>query len=74
MLGALLPHYINFQVHQILLRRGPASLAQRWWHEKRHRQCERPDQGLTLEYNKMRQAAITSELLEITTPQMALGN
>ena len=29
---------------------------------------------LTLEYNKMRQAAITSELLEITTAQMALGN
>ena len=29
---------------------------------------------LTLEYNKMRQAAITNELLEITTAQMALGN
>ena len=29
---------------------------------------------LTLEYNKLRQAAITNELLEITTAQMALGN
>jgi F-type H+-transporting ATPase subunit gamma len=28
---------------------------------------------LTLEFNKMRQAAITTELLEITTAQMALG-
>ena len=28
---------------------------------------------LTLEYNKMRQASITTELLEITTAQMALG-
>ena len=28
---------------------------------------------LTLEYNKMRQASITNELLEITTAQMALG-
>jgi F-type H+-transporting ATPase subunit gamma len=28
---------------------------------------------LTLEYNKVRQAAITTELLEITTAQMALG-
>ena len=28
---------------------------------------------LTLEYNKIRQASITSELLEITTAQMALG-
>jgi F-type H+-transporting ATPase subunit gamma len=27
---------------------------------------------LTLEYNKMRQAAITTELLEIATAQMAL--
>jgi F-type H+-transporting ATPase subunit gamma len=28
---------------------------------------------LTLEYNKIRQASITSELLEITTAQMSLG-
>jgi F-type H+-transporting ATPase subunit gamma len=28
---------------------------------------------LTLEYNKVRQAAITTELLEITTAQMAMG-
>ena len=28
---------------------------------------------LTLEYNKLRQGAITSELLEITTAQMAMG-
>jgi F-type H+-transporting ATPase subunit gamma len=28
---------------------------------------------LSLEYNKLRQAAITNELLEITTAKMALG-
>ena len=28
---------------------------------------------LTLEYNKMRQASITTELLEISTAQMAVG-
>ena len=28
---------------------------------------------LTLEYNKVRQSGITTELLEITTAQMALG-
>jgi F-type H+-transporting ATPase subunit gamma len=28
---------------------------------------------LTLEYNKVRQASITTELLEISTAQMALG-
>ena len=28
---------------------------------------------LTLDYNKLRQANITNELLEITTAQMALG-
>jgi F-type H+-transporting ATPase subunit gamma len=29
---------------------------------------------LTLEYNKIRQAAITTELLEIATAQMSLGS
>jgi F-type H+-transporting ATPase subunit gamma len=29
---------------------------------------------LSLEYNKLRQANITRELLEITTAQMAMGN
>jgi len=29
--------------------------------------------SLTLEYNKLRQANITKELLEITTAQMAVG-
>jgi F-type H+-transporting ATPase subunit gamma len=29
--------------------------------------------GLTLEYNKMRQAGITKELLEISSAAMALG-
>jgi F-type H+-transporting ATPase subunit gamma len=28
---------------------------------------------LTLEYNKLRQAAITNELLEISTAKLALG-
>ena len=28
---------------------------------------------LTLQYNKVRQAAITTEILEIATAQMALG-
>jgi F-type H+-transporting ATPase subunit gamma len=29
---------------------------------------------LTLEYNKMRQAGITNELLEISSAAMAMGN
>ncbi len=29
--------------------------------------------ALTLEYNKARQSAITTELLEITTAQLAVG-
>jgi F-type H+-transporting ATPase subunit gamma len=54
-LGELLPHSLNFQMHQILL------------------EAKQIIKDLTLEYNKLRQANITKELLEITTAQMAVG-
>ncbi len=42
-------------------------------HEERHRQREADASRISrLEYNKLRQAAITNELLEITTAKMAL--
>ena len=74
-LGALLPHYINFQIHQILLEAKASEFS-----SKMVAMTNATDNAndlikdLTREYNKMRQAAITSELLEITTAQMALGN
>ena len=74
-LGALLPHYINFQVHQILLEARASEFSSKMVAMKNATDNANDlIKDLTLQYNKMRQAAITSELLEITTAQMALGN
>src|SRR5437763_5346280 len=73
-LGELLPHYINFQVYQILLEAKASEHSSRMVAMKNA--TDNADQlikDLTLEYNKLRQANITKELLEITTAQMALG-
>ena len=74
-LGELLPHYINFQVHQILLEAKASEHSARMVAMKNATDnANQLIKDLTLEYNKLRQAAITNELLEITTAQMALGN
>ena len=74
-LGALLPHYLNFQVFQILLEARASEFSSKMVAMKNATDNANDlIKDLTLEYNKMRQAAITSELLEITTAQMALGN
>jgi len=74
-LGALLPHYINFQVHQILLEAKASEFSSKMVAMKNATDNANDlIKDLTLEFNKMRQAAITNELLEITTAQMALGN
>jgi F-type H+-transporting ATPase subunit gamma len=74
-LGELLPHYINFQVHQILLEARASEFSSKMVAMKNATDNANDlIKDLTLEFNKMRQAAITSELLEITTAQMALGN
>ena len=74
-LGQLLPHYINFKVHQILLESRASEHSARMVAMKNATDnANQLIKDLTLEYNKLRQAAITNELLEITTAQMALGN
>ena len=74
-LGELLPHYLNFQVHQILLENRASEHSARMVAMKNATDnANELIKDLTLEYNKLRQAAITNELLEITTAQMALGN
>jgi len=74
-LGELLPHYLNFQVHQILLESRASEHSARMVAMKNATDnANQLIKDLTLEYNKLRQAAITNELLEITTAQMALGN
>jgi F-type H+-transporting ATPase subunit gamma len=73
-LGQLLPHYLNFQIFQILLEAKASEHSSRMVAMKNATDnAKQLIKDLTLEYNKLRQANITKELLEITTAQMALG-
>ena len=73
-LSGLLPHYLNFQVYQILLEAKASEHSARMVAMKNATDnAKQIIKDLTLEYNKLRQANITKELLEITTAQMALG-
>src|SRR6266513_2059334 len=74
-LGSLLPHYLNFQVYQILLEAKASEHSARMVAMKNATDnALQIIKDLTLEYNKLRQANITKELLEITTAQMALAS
>ena len=73
-LGAILPHFVNFIVYQILLEAKASEHSARMVAMKNATDnAKQLIKDLTLEYNKVRQANITKELLEITTAQMALG-
>jgi F-type H+-transporting ATPase subunit gamma len=73
-LGELLPHSLNFQMHQILLEAKASEQSARMVAMKNATDnAQQIIKDLTLEYNKLRQANITKELLEITTAQMAVG-
>jgi F-type H+-transporting ATPase subunit gamma len=73
-LGELLPHYINFQVFQILLEAKASEHSARMVAMKNATDnANQLVKDLTLEYNKLRQANITKELLEISSAQMAMG-
>ena len=73
-LGELLPHSLNFQMHQILLETKASEQSARMVAMKNATDnAKQIIKDLTLEYNKLRQANITKELLEITTAQMAVG-
>ncbi len=73
-LGALLPHYLNFQVFQILLEAKASEQSARMVAMKNATDnAKQLIKDLTLEYNKLRQANITKELLEITSAAMAMG-
>jgi F-type H+-transporting ATPase subunit gamma len=72
--GALLPHYLNFQVFQILLEAKASEHSARMVAMKNATDnAKQLIKDLTLEYNKLRQANITKELLEITSATMAMG-
>src|SRR6266478_5153573 len=73
-LGDLLPHYINFQVYQILMEAKASEHSARMVAMKNATDnANQLIKDLTLEYNKLRQTNITKELLEIATAQMAMG-
>ncbi len=73
-LGNLLPHYVNFQVFQFLLESRASEHSSRMVAMKNATDnANQIIKDLTLENNKLRQANITKELLEITSAQMAMG-
>src|SRR5579859_4628495 len=73
-LGALLPHYLNYRVYQILLEAKASEHSSRMVAMKNATDnAKQIIKDLTLEYNKLRQANITKELLEITSAAMAMG-
>jgi len=73
-LGAILPHFLNFIVYQVLLEAKASEHSARMVAMKNATDnAMQLIKDLTLEYNKLRQANITKELLEITTAQMALS-
>ncbi|HEV2394842.1 MAG TPA: ATP synthase F1 subunit gamma [Verrucomicrobiae bacterium] len=73
-MGALLPHNLNFQVYQILLEAKASEHSARMVAMKNATDnANQLIKDLTLEYNKLRQANITKELLEITSAAMALS-
>jgi F-type H+-transporting ATPase subunit gamma len=71
---ALLPHYLNFQVHQILLEAKASEQSARMVAMKSATDnAQELIKHLTLEYNKLRQANITKELLEITSATLGMA-
>lgn len=73
-LAGLVPHYVHFAVYQMVLESRASEHSARMVAMKNATDnAKQLIKDLTLQYNKVRQAAITTELLEITTAQMALG-
>jgi F-type H+-transporting ATPase subunit gamma len=73
-IGLLLTYELTFQVAQLLLEAKASEQSARMVAMKNATEnAQQLIKDLTLEYNKMRQASITKELLEIATAQMALG-
>ncbi|MEP6699376.1 MAG: ATP synthase F1 subunit gamma [Verrucomicrobiota bacterium] len=73
-LDAVLPYYLHYQVFQMILdARASEHSARMVAMKSATDNAQQFIKDLTLEYNKMRQASITTELLEISTAQMAVG-
>lgn len=72
-LDSLLPLYVNFQIYQMLVEARASEHSARMVAMKGATDnAKNMIDDLTLDYNKLRQAAITAELLEITTAMKAM--
>lgn len=73
-LGAILPHWVHLAMYQVAQEARASEHSARMVAMKNATDNARQlIKELTLHYNKIRQTAITTELLEIATAQMALG-
>src|ERR1700682_2331156 len=73
-LDVMLPYYIQYQVFQMILDARASEHSARMVAMKNATDnANQFIKDLTLEYNKMRQASITTELLEIATAQLSVG-
>ena len=73
-LDAIVPYYVHYQLYQMVLgTRASEHSARMVAMKSATDNAKSLVKDLTLEYNKARQAAITTELLEIATAQLALG-
>lgn len=74
-LDVILPYYLQYEVFQMILDARASEHSARMVAMKNATDnAKQFIKDLTLEYNKMRQASITTELLEISTAQMAVGS
>jgi F-type H+-transporting ATPase subunit gamma len=74
LLDVILPYYVQHEVFQMILDARASEHSARMVAMKNATDnANQFIKDLTLEYNKMRQAGITTELLEIATAQMALA-
>ena len=73
-LDAIVPYYVHYELYQMVLgSRASEHSARMVAMKSATDNAKQLVKDLTLEYNKARQAAITTELLEISTAQLALG-
>lgn len=71
---ALIPHLITIQIYDLILEANASEHSARMVAMKNASDnADDLKEGLTLEYNKARQASITKELIEITSTQNALA-
>ena len=74
-LDVILPYYVQYELFQMILDARASEHSARMVAMKNATDnAKQLIKDLTLEYNKMRQASITTELLEISTAQMAVGS